>query len=43
MPHAEARLIQLTPWPGGRTGGAVTSKTQVTGKRVGDCDAPKAG
>ena len=27
----------------GRAGGAVTTKTQVTGKRLGDCDAPKAG
>jgi len=27
----------------GRPAGDVTSKTQVTGKRIGDCDAPKAG
>ena len=27
----------------GRPSGAVTTKTQVTGKRIGDCDAPKAG
>ena len=26
----------------GRPGGDVTSKTQVIGKRIGDCDAPKA-
>jgi len=27
----------------GRAAGEVTSKTQVTGKRIGDCDAAKAG
>jgi len=27
----------------GRPAGDVTSKTQVTGKRIGDCDTPKAG
>jgi hypothetical protein len=27
----------------GRPAGDVTSKTQVIGKRIGDCDAPKAG
>lgn len=27
----------------GATGGKITSKTKVTGKRIGACDAPKAG
>ena len=27
----------------GRPSGAVTTKTQVIGKRIGDCDAPKTG
>jgi hypothetical protein len=38
-----SEAIMNMPAMPGRPSGAVTTKTQVTGKRIGDCDAPKAG
>jgi len=35
--------MNMPAMPGGRAAGEVTTKTQVTGKRIGDCDASKAG
>jgi len=35
--------MHMPAMPGRAGGGDVTTKTQVTGKRIGDCDAPKAG
>ena len=37
-----SEAIMSMPAMPGRAGGDVTSKTQVIGKRIGDCDAPKA-
>lgn len=35
--------MSMPAMPGAPAGGKVNTKTQVVGKRIGDCDAPKAG
>ena len=40
---SESTMSMPTAPGGAAKGGKVTTKTQITGKRVGACDAPKAG